>query len=354
MADETEKTEQPTSKRLSDARKKGDVARSSEIDTAIYLLMLLLILKVGGPYILHVLKELFIQSFTNLNKRLDNVSTQTIAIKYMLYYWLIIGPIGLALMISGTIASIVQVGWLVTTDKLKWNFDIFKMDGLKQVFSAEGFKKLAKGLVKLGVLTLIIWLVIRKEIEHFMGLSFLDINQIFTYMLKILVKIIIYLLIFYIFFAVIDYVWSKFLFMKKLKMTKSEVKDEFKQMEGDPQVKQKILRLMMEESIKRMMGDVPQADVVITNPTHLAIAIKYDPEISDAPIVLAKGKRLIAERIKDIAKENDIPIVEDKPLARLLYKHSDIGKPIDVQFYAAVAEILAAIYRAKDNSNKQN
>ncbi|MDD2651321.1 MAG: EscU/YscU/HrcU family type III secretion system export apparatus switch protein, partial [Candidatus Cloacimonetes bacterium] len=279
---------------------------------------------------------------------------QTIAIKYMLYYWLIIGPIGLALMISGTIASIVQVGWLVTTDKLKWNFDIFKMDGLKQVFSAEGFKKLAKGLVKLGVLTLIIWLVIRKEIEHFMGLSFLDINQIFTYMLKILVKIIIYLLIFYIFFAVIDYVWSKFLFMKKLKMTKSEVKDEFKQMEGDPQVKQKILRLMMEESIKRMMGDVPQADVVITNPTHLAIAIKYDPEISDAPIVLAKGKRLIAERIKDIAKENDIPIVEDKPLARLLYKHSDIGKPIDVQFYAAVAEILAAIYRAKDNSNKQN
>lgn len=351
MADETEKTEAPTGKRLQDARKKGDVARSSEIDTAIFLLILLVILKVGGPFLLYVFKEFFTYAFLNFNTRLDILSVQNLAIKYFIYFWLIIGPIGLILMISGTIASIVQVGWIVTTDKLKWNLDFLKMNGLNQVFSMDGFKKLAKGLVKLAILTINIWLVVRKEVDNFMGLIFLDIYQIFTYLLKIIIRVIIYLLIFYVFFAVIDYVWSKFLYMKKLKMTKSEVKDEFKQLEGDPQVKRKILKLMMEESMKRMMGDVPQADVVITNPTHLAIAIKYDPEVSDAPIVLAKGKRLIAEKIKEIAKENNIPIVEDKPLARLLYKHSEIGKPIDVQFYAAVAEILASIYKAKGMGN---
>lgn len=131
-------------------------------------------------------------------------------------------------------------------------------------------------------------------------------------------------------------------------MTKSEVKDEFKQMEGDPQVKRKILSIMMQESMKRMMAEVPNADVVITNPIHLAVAIKYDKEISDAPLVVAKGKRLVAEKIKEIARENDIPIVEDKPLARLLYKECEVGKPIDVQFYAAVAEILANIYKMKN------
>lgn len=131
-------------------------------------------------------------------------------------------------------------------------------------------------------------------------------------------------------------------------MTKSEVKDEFKQMEGDPQVKRKILKTMMEESMKRMMKEIPEADVVITNPIHLAVAIKYDLKISEAPIVVAKGKRLIAEKIKQLARDNDIPIIEDKPLARLLYKNSNIGKPIDVQFYAAVAEILAQVYKVKN------
>ncbi len=347
MADDTEKTEKPTGKRLGEARRKGNVAHSSEVDTAFFLLVLLVFLRIGGPLVIHVFKDMYAYAFQNLNMNLGIQNIQTLTIKYFIYFWLIVGPLGLILMIIGIISSVIQVGWIFTTEQLKWKWDFIKLGGFKQIFSVEGFKKLAKGLIKLTILSLIIWMIIRKEINSFMGLIFLDINQIFIYLLKLIVKVITYLLMFYVFFAVADFAWSKFLYIKRLKMTKSEVKDEFRQMEGDPMVKRKILNLMMEESLKRMMKDIPQADVVITNPTHIAIAIKYDPEVSEAPIVLAKGKRLIAEKIKEIARENNIPIVEDKPLARLLYKFSEIGKPIDVQFYAAVAEILANVYKAR-------
>lgn len=347
MADQSDKTEKPTSKRLGDARKKGNVAHSSEVDTAFFLLILLLLLKIGIPLMIPLFKEMYYYAFTHLNMPLETNNVQTLATKYFILFWIILGPIGLLLMITGIISSIIQVGWIFTTEQLKPKWDFLKLSGFKEIFSVDGFKKLAKGLIKLGILSLIIWLVIKKELNAFMGLVFLDMNQIFIYLLKLIVRVISYLLTFYIIFAIIDFLWSKYLYIKKLKMSKSEVKDEFRQMEGDPQVKHKILRLMMEESLKRMMKDVPKADVIITNPIHLAIAIKYMPEVSDAPIVLAKGKRLIAEKIKEIARMNNIPIVEDKPLARMLYKYSEVGQPIDVQFYAAVAEILATIFKAK-------
>jgi flagellar biosynthetic protein FlhB len=183
-----------------------------------------------------------------------------------------------------------------------------------------------------------------------LGLIHLDPINIYLFLVKLVIRVVISLLIFYAFFSIADFIWTKFQYTKRLKMTKSEVKDEYKQMEGDPQVKRKIMKIMMEESMKRMMKEMPTADVVITNPTHIAIAIKYDKTISEAPIVIAKGKRLIAERIKQLAKDHDIPIVEDKPLARLLYKSCKVGVAIDVQFYAAVAEILANVYKIKNKS----
>jgi flagellar biosynthetic protein FlhB len=351
MADETEKTEKPTGRRLGEARKKGDVARSSEVDTAVFLLILLLFLKFGGPFVIYIFKEIMRYAFTHLTMPLTETNVMTLTIKYFIYFWLVVGPLGLILMVMGIVSSIVQVGWIFTTNQLKLNWNIIKLGGFKEIFSIHGFKKLAKGLIKLTILSLIVWLTIRKEIHNFMGLIFLDMSSIFIYLLKLIVKVITYLLLFYVFFAVADFFWSKYLYIKKLKMSKSEVKDEFRQMEGDPLVKNKIRSIMLQESLKRMMKDVPQADVIITNPVHLAVAIKYNPEVSEAPIVLAKGKRLIAERIKEIARENNIPIVEDKPLARLLYKNCEIGEEIDVQFYAAVAEILANVYKAKGKKN---
>ena len=351
MANEdSSKTEDPTGKRLNEARRDGDVARSYEIDTAFFLLMMLLVITLGGPYIIHMCKIAFEYAFNNLAMEQNVTNTHYLYFTYFIYFWIILLPIGLLFIIGGTIAMVVQVGWLVTWKKLEWKWDIFNLDGLKSIFSVQGFKKLCIDLVKLAILTLITWIVVRKSLYDMLGLINLDVVNIYMFLIKLVVRIIISLLIFYAAFGVIDFYWSKFQHTEKLKMTKSEVKDEFKQMEGDPQVKRKILSLMMEESMKRMMKEIPTADVVITNPIHLAIAVRYDKAVSDAPLVVAKGKRLVAEKIKELARQYDIPIVEDKPLARLLYKHSKVGKEIDVQFYAAIAEILANIYKMKNKT----
>jgi len=348
MPEDPSKTEEPTAHRLGEERKKGNVARSAEVDIAFYLLMLLIILGLGGSYIVKVLRQIFMYSLQNLDMGVSIINTQNLYLQYAVYFWMILFPIGFIFILSGFLSMILQVGWLVTWDKLKWKFDIIKLEALTQIFSIQGLKKLAIDLIKLAVLFFITWIVVRKSVYNMLGLINLDVINIYIFLIKLIIRIIISLLLFYIVFALADFFWSKFEYMRDLKMTKSEVKDEFKQLEGDPQVKRKILSLMMEESMKRMMKEIPTADVVITNPTHLAIAIKYDKEISDAPLVVAKGKRLIAEKIKELARQHDIPIVEDKPLARLLYKHSNVGKPIDVQFYAAVAEILANIYNMKN------
>jgi flagellar biosynthetic protein FlhB len=245
---------------------------------------------------------------------------------------------------------VLQTGFLISWEKIKPKFDIFKMKGLQQIFSVEGLKKMIMDICKLAVLILISWLVTRRFVYEILGLVNLDIVGIYLFLVRMIVRIIWTLLIFYGLFAIIDFAWTKYQHATRLKMTKSEVKDEFKQLEGDPHVRRKLLSLMMEESMKRMMAEIPKADVVITNPVHLAIAIKYDQAISDAPIVVAKGKRIVAERIKEIAIEHDIPVIEDKPLAQLLYKNSKVGKGIDVQFYSAVAQILSHVYTMKNKS----
>jgi flagellar biosynthetic protein FlhB len=348
--DSTEKTEDPTAKRLRDARDKGNVARSGEIDTAFFILFFLIILAGAGKYVITVSMDMFRYSFENLNIGLNLLNARNLYWKFFVNFWIIMLPIGALFIIGNFISLFLQVGWLVSFESLKPKFDLFKMENLTNMFNMQAVKKLVKGIVKLIVLLIIAYMTVRKHTADMLGLVNLEVVDIYIYLTKLVVKILTSLLIFYIFFAVIDFVWNKFDYKKKLKMTKSEVKDEFKQMEGDPQVKRKILQLMMEESMKRMMQEVPTADVVITNPIHLAIAIKYDKEVSDAPLVVAKGKRLIAEKIKEIAREYDIPIVEDKPLARLLYKESQVGQAIDVQFYAAVAEILANVYKMKNKA----
>ena len=348
--DSGEKTEEPTAKRLKEAREKGNVARSSEVDTGFFLLMFLLILTAGGHFIIHIFKISFEFAFQSLDMDISVLNIQSIYLKYFLYFWIVLLPIGVLFIFGGFISMVMQIGWLITFEGIKPKFDVFKLEGMKEIFSIEGVKRLVKGLVKLAILIIISWIVIRKFIFDILGLVNLDIIGIYMFLIKMVVRIITSLLIFYILFASLDFVWSKFTHNKKLKMTKSEVKDEFKQMEGDPQVRRKILSLMMEESMKRMMQEVPKADVVITNPIHLAIAIKYDQSLGEAPITVAKGKRLVAEKIKEIAKENNIPIVEDKPLARLLYENCKVGKEIDVQFYAAVAEILAHVYKMKNKN----
>jgi flagellar biosynthetic protein FlhB len=207
--------------------------------------------------------------------------------------------------------------------------------------------ELVKNIVKLIIIGGVAWLVIRGEMQQFPALIHQEVGQILLFICKVAFKIILYVGLVLIILAALDYFYQRWQFEEDLKMTKQEVKDERKQTEGDPKVKSKIRSIQMEMAMRRMMEAVPEADVVITNPTHLAIAIKFDAQSMAAPIILAKGAGYVAEQIKEIAKENSVPMVEDKPLAQTLYKMVEVGDFIPVELYRAVAEILAYVYRLK-------
>ena len=349
MADPS-KTEKPTSHRRNEARKKGDVAQSVEVDNLFFLLATIFIFRIGGSFIYNHFEQYLKSSLSIINTQLTVNNISKIYINSFLSMLIIIAPFALTYMFFGLVSSYIQIGWMFTTENIKWKWDKafnFKM-GFGQLFSKETVKKLFKGLAKLGLLTLVTYSAIKKEINAFLSLSDLTIVPIFLHLFKTILTILTNLFLAYIFVAIVDYVITKYLHTSKMKMTKQEVKDEFKQMEGDPHIRQKIRSLMMAESQKRMMKQVPEADVIITNPTHIAIALQYNPDKFDAPKVLAKGKMKIAEKIKKIAKENNIPIVEDKPLARTLYKLTKVDQFIPVDLYGAVAEILAQVFKLKD------
>jgi flagellar biosynthetic protein FlhB len=251
--------------------------------------------------------------------------------------------------VAGVMANILQVGWLVTFKPLIPDLSkISPLSGLRNLFAMSKLFDLAKEVVKLVVIGFIAYGCIKKDLLVFLTLSDQSIEHIFVALFTSIfwlgIKIALALLV----LAIIDFAYQKHRYHQGLKMTKQEVKDEMKQMEGDPQVKSKIKSLQMEMAFRRMMSEVPKATVVVTNPTFIAIALRYEMGVDKAPVVLAKGKRKTAERIREIARENDIPIVEDKPLARAMYDAIEIGTEIPREFFTSVAEILAYVYKLKE------
>jgi len=349
-AEGQEKTEKPTAKRQREARKKGNVAKSQEVDNALFLIAALVLFLTSGSYIMDRIKVLVTDSLININYEVTAQNIPPLVVEYLMKMFVIFFPFALTMLVITFLSSYLQIGWLFSTSSLKLNwsslFNIGK--GFSQLFSLTKLKDLWKSLIKLIGLSIIAYLTVKKEIFSFLGLASLSPQLIYTYITKIVLKLLGNILIIYSVIAAADFALTKFLHTKKLKMSKSEVKDERRQMEGDPQVKRQIMNLMFQQSRKKMMEDVPKADVVITNPVHIAVALSYDSKGESAPIVVAKGKRLIAEEIKRIAREHNIPIFEDKPLARLLYKTTELGQEISVELYGAVAEILAEIYKLKN------
>ena len=345
MAEEEqqEKTEEPTSRRKRKARNEGKVAKSEEVTNAFFLLTALVVFKTIGGFLMSKMKIYSTESLLNLDFVLKPSNMPQL-------FFTIFSPVAAILIVVTFIASIIQVGWMWTTKniKLQLNKAIQFSNPFSKVFKPEGIKNLAKSLLKVIILGFISYLVLKNDIPFLMNLIDMNVQQIFSYVADLVLKLLFYILIFYIAFAAADFIITKLLHHKKMKMSKSEVKDERKQMEGDPEIRSKLRTLMMEESRKRMMEEVPDADVVITNPIHLAVALKYDSDKFDAPFVVAKGKRLIAEKIKEIAREHNIPIIEDKPLARMLYKTSEVGQEIVPDLYSAVAEIIAQVYKMKN------
>ncbi len=350
-----EKTEQPTSKKLSDARKEGQVAKSKEIASAFSMLALFLILKLYvGTIGIHFIENFnFVYSKIPETVKMYNGNIPEITIismvrGMMLRLIITIAPIFLIGVLVVFICDLVQVKWKPTSKPLKPKFSkLNPLKGFKRFFSLNSFVELIKSALKLGLVGYVAYSYLKDRGGQIYILYDITLNQAIGMIGDVVLNLGIRIAAVYMVIAFADYAYQKWKFKEDMKMTKQEVKDEYKNQEGDPQIKGKQKQKMREASMRRMMQQLPEADVVITNPTHYAVAVKYDPDKYDAPYVLAKGENYLAQRIKDVAKENDIEIVENKPLARMLYANVEIGELIPPELYQSVAEVLAFVYHLK-------
>ena len=350
MSDKSSKTEKPTPRKLRKAREKGQIARSREVPMVATLLGMLLILYYFGQNIVQALeKEIIHQLRFGFPGDLTVTAVATVFKDVSFRMGLLLLPIFLAIAVISIASNVAQGGLAVSPDSLKLKFNkLNPVEGVKKIFSKNGLVNLAKSLVLITAISIVSWQVVRDHITLFPRLILMDVRQIFYWSTAISFKILIRVTVLMIIVAIADYVFQKYQYKQQLKMTKQEVKDEYKEMEGDPTTKRRIRRIQLELARKRMMNDVPTADVVITNPTHYAAALSYKMDSMAAPKVIAKGANLVAQKIKDLAREHDIPIVENKPLAQALYKTVKVGDYIPMNLYKTVAEILAYVFKARD------
>lgn len=350
-----EKTEEPTAKKKSDARGEGNVAKSMEITTATSFIVMFYALKFLGSYMYEKISNVMEYSFSMIATTKEGIIEADFISKFVPYMFgqilLIIAPLLAIAVVIGLITNLLQVGWKITTKPLRPKFSkLNPISGFKRLFSVSKLFELLKSIVKIVLISVIMYMLLKDEINSITMLLDMELLQAIAYIGDLVVKIGTTVGMYFIFVAAADFFYQKFKHKKDLKMTKQEVKDEYKNAEGDPQVKGKIKQKMREVSMRRMMQQVPQADVIITNPTHYAVALKYDKQKSSAPMVIAKGEDFLAKKIKEIAKQNNVEIVENKHLARTLYATVDIGKEIPPELYQAVAEVLAFVYNLKNRN----
>ncbi|ARU62471.1 flagellar biosynthesis protein FlhB [Tumebacillus avium] len=344
-----EKTEKATPKKRQDARQKGQVARSQEFGQAIVLLIGLFCLKLmSGTFLTELVEQFRVRLSGGLSYQLSEQTIAPLFLDLTLTVAMLVLPIGGAVMVIGGFVAYFQVGSLFTMKPLMP--DIKKIDpiqGFKRMFSMRTFVELLKSLLKMTIVSVIVYLELMsdwKRVSQLGSMEVLDMLSVvgslaFDIFWKVGVAILV--------LAIFDLFYQRFDFEKNLRMSKQEVKEEYKQTEGSPEIKGKIKERQRQMAMRRMMADVPQADVVITNPTHYAIAIKYDAEKMEAPQVVAKGIDETAQRIKKVAKEANVVMVENRPLAQTLYKTVEIGESVPGELFQAVAEVLAYVYRLK-------
>jgi flagellar biosynthetic protein FlhB len=344
-----EKTEDPTSRKLSKAREEGQVAKSIEIPSVFVLLAGAVTLYASAWYIYNILLGVFHFNlvFTHVPFFTKNEVVRMLAFHTQQIILALIPVMG-AICLIALVTNFAQVGFTVSWESLEPKLSrLDPINGFKQKFSSRAVVEFTKTLVKVGVVSIVAYYAIKGELTDISHLHDHSTGYILLFILKVSFWIFIKSCLIMIIVAILDYAYQKWKFLEDQKMTQKEVKDETKQTEGDPQVKSRIRQLQHEAARKRMMADVPKADVVVTNPTRLAVALQYDGETMDAPVVLAKGAGPVAANIRKIAMENNVPLVEDKDLARNLYSNVDIGQQVPAQLYQAVAELLAYVYKLK-------
>jgi flagellar biosynthesis protein FlhB len=348
-SDLQEKTEEATSQRREEFRNQGQVAQTRELSSALALF--------GLAFLIYFMGRLFIEQFFEIYSEMygkqilttikgdDIMPSLAFAFKKIFFLTL---PVYAILFALGLASSVLQIGFLFTNETLTPNLKkINPIEGFKRMFSLKALVEGLKAIFKFSLVGLVIYSVLKSEVQVIPKLLFYDSLQIIYYIGTLIFKSMLSIGGVMLFLAGVDYLFQRFDLEKQMKMTKQEVKEEVKSREGDPLIKARIRKIQKEMANKRMMADVPKADVIITNPTHLSIALKYDPDKYAAPVILAKGADHMAMKIREMAKEFSIPIVENKPLARTIYKTLEVGQVIPRELFSAVAEVLAYVFKLR-------
>ena len=354
MADDNsgERTEQATGKRRSEARKKGQVAKSREIPSVLVLMSGLSVLFFLSSYMYQQLSTLMIQLFRQIGTfSINPLNIQSLFIEIIWSVFLMLAPLFAALFAVAILSNYVQVGSLFSLEVIQPNFSkINPLKGFTRLFSPQSLVELLKSLFKILIIGWVAFSTVQSELPKILALPQQEVIDILRYICLVSFNIFWKTFLVMIGLAALDYIFQRWSFEKGLRMTKREVQEEFKQTEGDPLIKSRIRSIQRELARKRMMAEIPKADVIITNPTHLAVALQYKSQEMNAPKVLAKGAGFVAEKIKEIGKTHQIPIVENKPLAQILFKTVELGQMIPSALYQVVADILAYVYRIKNRT----
>ena len=351
----SDKTEKPTPKRKKDERKKGNVAKSREVPNALTLVGAVVCIFILINSSISQLKMILSSTLSmNFNTELTNGTAHSLFMNGLIDFIKLFLPIGLVVMLVGIIANIMQTGLLFTAESLKPKFSkLNPFNGLKSMFSQKAAVTAIKSTLLLIVLGYIGYSFVEKNYFNILKLGNIHFPNLIYSIIDLGKKVFIMAIAIAVVIAIIDFAYEFYSHSKSLKMTKEEIKEEFKQAEGNPQIKSQIRQKQRQMASQRMIQNTKDATVIITNPTHISIAIKYERDKDKAPIVVAKGADLLAMKIREIAKENDIPMIENVPLARLMYRKVDIDQEVPADMYEAVAEVLVAVYKIK-NRYKRN
>ena len=346
------RTEQATEKKKSDARKKGQVAKSKDLDTAVLIIGFFAIMLALGGFMMDRIKQVLVSGINIISIVLNNSGNEqilSIIPDAIIQFLITCLPLWGGLSVIAFLICYIQVKYKFTLEPMKPKFSKMNpINGIKRMFSKDTIITLLLAMAKVSVLGAVAINIIKGKIPLFLSFHQLKLENSFSLICSAIVELGFFVGGAFLVLSVLDYVYQRYKHNDSLKMTKQEVKEEYKNAEGDPQIKGKIRQKMRAASMQRMMQAIPEADVVITNPTHFAVALKYDETNGRAPIVIAKGVDYVAQKIKEKAKENGIEVVENRPLARSLYYTVDIDKEIPPELYGAVAEVLAFVYNMQN------
>lgn len=350
-----DKTEQPTGRKLTEARKKGQVAKSTELTTVFMLLVAVVMLRNGGSYIFTTLAHMVKEYLGNLHEITAVLTPQALPMHLGMLATrvaILVAIVAVPTFMTVIALNLAQVGFLLSPEAIAPRMDkLNPLTGFQRIFSKQGLAMLFKSSLEIGAVAVVLYTTMKDQWQVIFRFPDMELGPAFFTLADLAYRFSIKIIIVLLIIAILDYIYQRWQFMENMKMTKQEVKDEMKQTEGDPMVKSRIRQRQREMARKRMMQAVPEAHVVVTNPLHLACALKYDEETMPAPVLVAKGQGLIADKIREIAKEHKVPLMENIPLAHDLYDNIELDQEIPPRLYEAVAEIVAFLYNLKKKGN---